>query len=265
MNLATKNVILVPRPDPRDPIWADPNPQEIIDSLVRQFQDEEQTGRLLDSMHPLVAINAASASATTAENLYFTAASDVADDLFGVEFGDGRATRLVGRTMEQYLAGVQKRMHPAQWRAFNRNQRHMRNKLKLRAAGGEDEKQSVAVVPIVFEYHENDEYNRRAFLPIIIEDYRPRDQRFDWYSLRILYLNVTTVTEKMKDHDGEEYYVCLLDPASNARLEPLKALGSSIPFVQLRQQGQRLRNLQPAARYEPLCRAVHRRVHGQGG
>jgi hypothetical protein len=34
---------------------------------------------------------------------------------------------------------------------------------------------------------------------------------------------VTTATEKAKDADGKEFYVCRLDPTSNARLEPLDA------------------------------------------
>jgi hypothetical protein len=227
MNLSTLRVIALPRSDPRDPRWVDPQPQETVDNLVRQFRDEEQAGRILDSMHPVAAINAANAQLTTPSNLYYTAASDVADDVFGVEFGDGRAPRLVGRTMEQFLASVEKRMHPNQWEAFTRDQQSARSKLKLRARG-EDEKQSTAMVPIVFEKHENNDYNLRAFLPIIVEDYRPQDRRASWYNLRVLYLNVTTATDKVKGEEGEEYYVCRLDPTSDKRLEPLKARNPAI-------------------------------------
>ena len=79
--------------------------------------------------------------------------------------------------------------------------------------------QSVANVPIVFEHHEKDEYNLQAFLPLVIQDYRPDlEGRNNWYNMRVLYLNVTTVTEKVTDEDGEEHYVCRLDPTSDARL-----------------------------------------------
>ena len=222
LNLSTLKVIPLPRPDPKDPRWVDAEPQESVDNLVRQFRDEEQAGRILDSMHPVAAINAANAQLSTPNSLYYTAASDAADDVFGVQSGDGRGPRLVGCTMEQFLASTAKRMHPNQWEAFKRDQQSARNKLKLRAHG-EDDKQSTAKVPIVFENHENDDYNHRAFLPIIVEDFRPQDRRLSWYNLRVLYLNVTTATEKVKGPDGEEYYACRLDPTSDVRLEPLKA------------------------------------------
>jgi hypothetical protein len=118
-------------------------------------------------------------------------------------------------------------MHPKQWEAFKRDQQSARSKLKLRA-GGEDDKQSTAKVPIVFENHENDDYNHRAFLPIIVEDFRPQDRRSSWYNLRVLYLNVTTATEKVAGEDGQEFYVCRLDPTSDRRLEPLKARDPAI-------------------------------------
>src|SRR5262245_3616030 len=221
MNLRTLNMIPLPRPDSHNPRWVDAHPRETIDTLIRQFQEEEQAPRILDSMHPVAAINAASRQVKTPNNLYYTAASDVANDLFGVEFGDGQDRRLVGRTMDQFLSGIQKRMHPAQWRAFDRDQRNARCKLASRATGT-GEKQSVARVPIVFENHENDSYNLRAFLPIITQDYRPNSDGHNWYNMRVLYLDVTTATEKEIGKDGEEYYVCRLDPTSQARLEPLK-------------------------------------------
>src|SRR5262249_20100323 len=140
--------------------------------------------------------------------------------VFGVGLGDGRRPRLVGRTMQQFLASAEKRMHPNQWEAFASDQRAARSKLKPRASGAGG-KQSVATVPIVFETHENDDYNRRAFLPIVVEDYQGRQS--SWYNLRVLYLNVTTATDKVKGADGKEFYVCRLDPTSNARLEPLDA------------------------------------------
>ena len=54
-----------------------------------------------------------------------------------------------------------------------------------------------------------DDYTNRAFLPIIVQDFRPGDS--DWYNFRVVYLNVTSVTTKVVQ-DGEEFYVCHLDP-----------------------------------------------------
>ena len=84
--------------------------------------------------------------------------------------------------MDQFLDGLEKRMHPAQWNAFTRDQDIARRTL-------------VARVPIVFETHENDDYNRRAFLPIVVQNYQPPEQGLNWANLRVLYLDVTTATE----------------------------------------------------------------------
>jgi hypothetical protein len=46
----------------------------------------------------------------------------------------------------------------------------------------------ITKVPIVFESHENPDYNHRAFLPIIIQDYRPDSENDDDYHLQVLYL-----------------------------------------------------------------------------
>jgi hypothetical protein len=108
--------------------------------------------------------------------------------------------------MDQFLDGLKKRMHPHQWNAFKRDQETTWRTL-------------VAKVPIVFETHENDDYNRRAFLPIVLQNYQPPEQGLNFSNLRVLYLDVTTVTEIVKG-EGEEYYGCRLDLSSNDRLPP---------------------------------------------
>jgi TIR domain len=209
--LTALNVIPLPPPDPPP----DRNSEkDIIDSLVRQFADEERTGRTLVSIHPVAAINAASSKDMSAKNLLYTAASDIANQLF---FGN---PGLVGRTLDQFYDELQRRMHPAQYRAFKYDQNNARNLLKLRATG-EGENPSFASVPIVFEKHENPYFNNRAFLPIIVQDYRTGDG-LDWYNLRVLYLNVTTATEKVQDESsGDEYYICHLNPVVDKKLPPL--------------------------------------------
>src|SRR5215813_4838433 len=82
LNLRTLGMIALPRPDPKNSKWADNDPQETVKCLVRQIQEEEQAVRILDSMHPVAAINAANRQVTAPSNLYYTAASVTANDLF---------------------------------------------------------------------------------------------------------------------------------------------------------------------------------------
>jgi hypothetical protein len=168
----------------------------------------------LDSTHPLAAINAATNEGDTPDNLFYTAASVAANSLF---FGDGPAPRLIGQRMDQFLVELKRRMHPAQWRAFKRDQIRARTELNQGLP-------AIARVPIVFQGHENSNYNHRAFLPIVVQDYRPQQDAPNWYNLSVLYLNVTTATVKERDDQyDEEYYVCKLDQWSDRRLAPLKA------------------------------------------
>jgi hypothetical protein len=212
MSLKFRNVIGLPSPDPDNPMWVDSQPRETVDSLIRQIRSEEQAVRLLDSVHPLAAINAGTGQAEKADNLFYTAASVAANSLF---FGDEQGRRLVGRRMDEFLDELKKRMHPAHWRAFERDQIRARTELS-------QNQHAIAKVPIVFENHENSNLNHRAFLPIIVQDYRPKEDGLNWYNLRVLYLDVTTVTEKERDEDDQEYYVCKLDQWSTQRLKPLK-------------------------------------------
>jgi TIR domain len=211
MNLRVRNVIGLPRPDGDNPRGVDLETKETVDTLIARIRDEEQAARLLDSVHPLAAINAANSQAAEADNLFYTAASLAANSLF---FGNERGRRLVGRRMDHFLEELKKRMHPVQWRAFERDQIRARAQLN-------QGQPAIAKVPIVFENHETFSYNHRAFLPIIVQDYRPQEDG-DWYNLRVLYLDVTTVTETQRDEDGEDYYICKLDLGVERALKPLK-------------------------------------------
>jgi hypothetical protein len=212
LNLEHRNVIGLPSPNPEDPGWVDSKRKETVDSLIEQIRHEELQGRFLDSVHPLAAINAAQSDARNPDNLFYTGASLAANDLF---FGNEQGRRLVGRRMDEFLNELKKRMHPAQWRAFERDQIRARTELSRG-------QHAIAKVPVVFENHENSHYNHRAFLPIIVQEFRPQEDRVNWYNLHVLYLNVTTATKKVRDNNGEEYYVCNLDQWTDTPLDPLK-------------------------------------------
>jgi hypothetical protein len=167
----------------------------------------------------LASINAASSETERPEHLIYTAGSAAAHKMFSVMLPKEEKARLTGCNMLQFLEGVKKRMHPWQWKAFERDQENARKNLRVRITD-KNGKQSVAAVPIVFQSHENEEYNNRAYLPIIVQDYRDGEGEDNWYSLRVLYLNVTSVAEKVVEN-GEEFYICRLDPATEERLKPL--------------------------------------------
>ena len=118
--------------------------------------------------------------------------------------------------MAQFLDGVKERMHPIQWKMFRRDQVSARESLKNKQV-------SVANIPIVFENHNYGRLNRRAYLPIIVQEFqRNREGENNWFNLRVLYLDVTTVTDKACLSNGDEYYACRLDPTSVKTLEPLR-------------------------------------------
>lgn len=187
--------------------------KETIEQIVKRINAERNRVRLLDCKHALASINAASRDIDSPDSLLYTASSEAAEELFGME--DGGRRQLVGRTMAQYLAGLRERMHPVQWKMFCRDQALARKRLK-------NSKTAVANVPIVFENHENQSLNRRAFLPIIVQEFqRDREGENNWYNLRVLYLNVTNVTKKERLENGDEYYVCDLNPFHEDSLDPL--------------------------------------------
>jgi hypothetical protein len=216
LSMRTLDVVFLPhlpRPAPEDP-WKDPHPATTIAKIRGRIEFEGSRRRPLDSLHAFAWINAASRDTRTPENLLYTAASYTAEDLFGV---DGR---LVGRNMTEFLEAVASRMHPVQWEMFKQDQEGARAQLSGRMQGSTD-KPSIARVPIVFEKH-RPELNNRAFLPIIVQDFRPDlDGDNSWYNLRVLYLNVTTATREATNAQGEKYYVCDLDPTSHCQLRPL--------------------------------------------
>jgi TIR domain len=190
-------------------------------SLIEKLQQklkEAEAEELLEAMRGL-AKNSTLAIATVRfggsqdpSKTGYTAASQAANDLLGVDLEDGQGRRLVGCTTERLLSAMEKRMSPAQWRAFARDQERARRTL-------------VASVPIVYENHEDDAWNRRAFMPFVYSVGLEADG--SQYVL-VLYLEVTMATIKEIGEDGEEYYVCRLANTSNVRLEPLEDAGPTM-------------------------------------
>jgi hypothetical protein len=206
---------------------SDFNPLEIIKKLSDQIKEEEKAKRLLDCIHPLACINAASRETEKKENLIYTAGSKDAHEMFSVTMQNEEKPRLVGCNMDQFLDGLKKRMHPQQWKAFEQDQQNARKNLRVRITD-KNGKQSIAAVPIVFQSHENEDYNNRAYLPIIVQDFRDGEGEDNWYSLRVLYLNVTSVTQKA-GYENEEHYICTLDPSTEERLPALPPIKRPSP------------------------------------
>jgi hypothetical protein len=208
-NLVTKSVITLPLEHAETP-QRDNRTKDIISKLKNQIIAQEKRRRNLVCEHAVAAINGDNAGRELKnhpERLLYTMASERANELF---FGAG--VDLVGRRLNEFYKELEKRMHPAQYRAFMADQKGALEKLQ---STGSNKEQAVASIPIVL--------NDRAYLPIIVQDHRPKDEGLDWFNLRVLYLDVTTVTYR-KVINGDEVYVCKLDPRSNAGtpLEPLK-------------------------------------------
>ena len=227
LSLSTLRIMLLPGPGngPTPHDWVDSAPGETSEELVGMIKAEEKRVRLLDCKHPMASINASHRDTEDPEDLLYTAASLAAEKLFGIAINEKERPKLVGRTMAQYLDGVKERMHPIQWKMFQRDQVQARESLKNNQA-------SVANIPIVFENHNDDRLNRRAYLPIIVQEFQPnKEGENNWYNLRVCYLNVTTVTDKACLPNGDEYYVCRLDPTSDKTLEPLRAFAGIKAFL----------------------------------
>ena len=180
-----------------------------IDDIAKKLTIAQLDRRYLDSVHAVAWINVRSDNTESTSNLIYIAASKRAEDIFGIE------RRLVGRTMAEFMSGIKRRMPRAQWAAFRDNQRRARKQLRGRAQG-KDADVAIATIPIYFENHENDNFNGRAYLPIIVKDFQP--QNSDWYSIAVLYLDVTSVTEL---DENRNIYVCRLDTTAQLMLEPL--------------------------------------------
>ena len=86
MSLRNLNVIILPASSSGGN-GLDANPMSSVEKIVKQLQEEGRRRRPLDSMHALAAINASERETQKPENLYYTAASDLAEDMFGVPGG----------------------------------------------------------------------------------------------------------------------------------------------------------------------------------
>ena len=151
LSLSALNVTLLPGPvsGPTPHNWVDVAPDATVNEIRRKIVTEQKRIRSLDCKHSLASINASSRDTATLQSLLYTAASAAAEDLFGVEGDDEDCQRqLVGRTMAQFFEGVRNRMHPVQWKMFQRDQVEAREMLR-------NNQKSVANVPIVFEKHDN--------------------------------------------------------------------------------------------------------------
>ena len=97
-----------------------------IETLIEVIRASEREPRHLEWLHPIALINVRNRDTISKHNMLYTAASESAEELFGI---DGR---LVGLTMEEFLHAAKKRMPPAQYDAFSANQRQARKDLQGR-------------------------------------------------------------------------------------------------------------------------------------
>ena len=109
-----------------------------IEELIEVIRTSEREPRHLQWLSPIALINVRNRDTTSEHNMLFTAASESAEELFGI---DGR---LVGLTMKEVLHAAKKRMPPAQYHAFSANQRQARKNLQGRMTNGSSAPRSPA-------------------------------------------------------------------------------------------------------------------------
>ncbi len=193
-----------------------------IKELIELIRASEREPRHLEWHYPIALINVKNRDTISEHNWLYTAASESAEELFGI---DGR---LVGLTMEEFLHAAKKRMPPAQYHAFSANQRQERKDLQGRMTNASSAP-AVASIPLYFDRHEIEKYNGRAYLPILLQDYTPENK--DWHHMRYLYLDVTSVSQKATNRWGEEYYYCSLDLDTATRLALLETAPPRVVFL----------------------------------
>ena len=183
-----------------------------LDDLIAAIHAEERESRTLEWLHPIALINVRNRDTDSPDNLLYTAASREAAEIFGK---DGR---LVGMTMRDFLLHMRHQMPPAQYHAFSENQEKARKALLGRMTD-ESDVPAGASIPLFFNNHENDRYNGRAYLPVILQDFTPENR--DWYNLRMLYLEVTSICKRATWANRGEIYYCPLDVNDEGRLDPI--------------------------------------------
>jgi hypothetical protein len=137
------------------------------------------------------------------KKMIYVRASEQATEIFGIR--QGGETHLAGKTMCEFLENLKYRMTRSQYQAFIDSQGGARSEYSTRLGQGAEPPPTVDV-PIVFKWHPVKKYVGRAFLPIITEDFRARDN--GWSSLRVLYLDVTSAKDLHAGSDEGSYYVC---------------------------------------------------------
>ncbi len=144
-------------------------------------------------------------------NMFFVGASRLATELFGFEEGGTGGSRLNGRNMTRFLEILKYRMPRRQYAEFLESQNQARTAW-TGIDGQESWRTPTVHIPIVFDRHPRRQFIGRAYLPIIVNKF---DSGKSWSTLRVIYLDVTSVTKEQKVGD-ESVYTCEIDPRSPA-------------------------------------------------
>jgi TIR domain len=150
-------------------------------------------------------------------------ASALATELFGFEEPGTKGVRLAGQTMDRFLDILKYRMPRRQYEEFLDSQ----NQARSTWAGQSDEEESWRTpsvhIPIVFDRHpHNPQFIGRAYLPVIVNNF---DAGRSWSTLRVIYMDVTSVTQAHKV-GNETVYTCEIDPRSS----PIKLEAAAEPL-----------------------------------
>jgi hypothetical protein len=248
--------IEIPPPDAPD----DPG---LVEELVKLIRASERESSRVESHHPIALVHyhkVRSDAQVNADEMHYIAASEKATELFGIKADNGDEHHLVGHTLKEFLDNLQYRMPAQHYDVFRGSQDAATTTWSNRIRTNVVLPPSVDV-PIVFDRHWNPAYVGRAYLPVIVSEFRSEDKA--WCNLKVLYLEVTAHTEGKatqpepapeSDPTDTRYFICSL--ANDNRiafvppLEP-KPIGvffsyNSADHVRVEQLRERLVHLSPS-------------------
>ncbi len=197
----------------------------IVKDLARRIHSMEADGPIC-SEHAVALVHTRKGEGcdpSDPANMFYVAASRLATELFGFEDAGTKGVRLAGQTMDKFLDILKYRMPRRQYEEFLESQHQARSTWTDKGNEEESWRTPSVHIPIVFDRHpHNPQFIGRAYLPLIVNNF---DAGRSWSTLRVIYMDVTSVTQAHKVGD-DTVYTCEIDPRSN----PIKLLAAAEPL-----------------------------------
>jgi hypothetical protein len=198
---------------------------EIVEALANSIDDLEGDGSI-GSEHPVALVHRRidRSNPGDPEKMFFVSSSERARELFGFEDrGADSEFRLAGRSMKEFLNILKFRMPRRQYDEFLVSQDQARSTW-VKPNDAPVWRTPSVQIPIYFDRHPNEQFIGRGYLPIVVSKF----DSASWSTLRVLYLDVTSVLQKNNtgNQSDDFVYTCSICEGSE---KPLKT-GLSEPL-----------------------------------